>query len=106
MAESYIQHNPNVPNGRAGFLKAMGNRKPDELKPGWKNPPSLVITSGPFVLYMFDRKDKDPDDPSKQYSWNHFDMLRVENGKIQEHWDEVEKNAPAGREGGARAPGQ
>jgi predicted SnoaL-like aldol condensation-catalyzing enzyme len=94
MAESYIQHNPNVPNGRAGFLKAMGNRKPDELQPGWKNPPTMVITSGPFVLYMFERKDKDPDDPAKEYTWDHFDMLRVENGKIQEHWDEVEKHAP------------
>jgi predicted SnoaL-like aldol condensation-catalyzing enzyme len=110
MADAYIQHNPNVPSGREGFKKFFGgnpNRKVEDIKPEWKNPPTLVITSGPFVLYMTDRKAADPNDPSKQYTWDHFDVLRVENGKIQEHWDEAEKAAPpAGRQGGAPARGQ
>ena len=44
---------------------------------------------------MWDRKAKDPADPSKEYTWDHFDMVRVEGGKIQEHWDEAKKNPPA-----------
>ncbi len=97
MADSYIQHNPNVPGGREGFKKFFGalpNRKPEPIKEEWKNPPTLTLVSGPYVFYMWDRKEKDPADPSKEYTWDHFDMVRVENGKIQEHWDEAKKNPP------------
>jgi predicted SnoaL-like aldol condensation-catalyzing enzyme len=98
MADSYIQHNPNVPNGREGFVKFFGalpNRTPETIKPEWKNPPTLTIASGPYVFFMWDRKAPDPADASKEYTWDHFDMVRVENGKIQEHWDEAKKNTPA-----------
>ena len=97
MADSYIQHNPNVPNGREGFVKFFGslpNRQPEPIKPEWKNPPTLTIASGPYEFFMWDRKAKDPADPSKEYTWDHFDMVRVENGKTQEHWDEARKNPP------------
>jgi predicted SnoaL-like aldol condensation-catalyzing enzyme len=97
MADSYIQHNPNVPNGREGAVKyfsSRGNRTPEPIKPEWKNPPTLTITSGPYVFFMWDRKAADPADPSKEYTWDHFDLVRVENGKIQEHWDEAKKNPP------------
>jgi predicted SnoaL-like aldol condensation-catalyzing enzyme len=97
MADSYIQHNPNVPGGREGFKKFFGalpNRQPEPIKEEWKNPPTLTLASGPYVFFMWDRKAKDPSDPSKEYTWDHFDMVRVENGKIQEHWDEARKNPP------------
>ena len=45
-------------------------------------------------LMMWDRMAKDPDDPSKMYTWNHYDVVRVENGKIKEHWDEARINPP------------
>jgi predicted SnoaL-like aldol condensation-catalyzing enzyme len=100
MADSYIQHNPNVPTGREGAVKyfsSRANRTPEPIKPEWKNPPTLTITSGPYVFFMWDRKAQDPADPSKEYTWDHFDMVRVENGRIQEHWDEAKKNPPAPR---------
>jgi predicted SnoaL-like aldol condensation-catalyzing enzyme len=37
---------------------------------------------------MFNEKEKDPADPGKDYNWNHFDVLRIENGRLKEHWDE------------------
>jgi predicted SnoaL-like aldol condensation-catalyzing enzyme len=95
IAPGYIQHNPNVPPGRDGFIQFMSrNRKPEPVKPEWKNPPTLIIPGGPYVLFMTDRKAKDPADPDKEYTWDHFDMVRVENGQIQEHWDEARKNPP------------
>ena len=33
--------------------------------------------------------DKDPNDLSKEYAWTHFDVIRIENGLIKEHWDEA-----------------
>ncbi len=95
MAEGYIQHNPNVPTGRAAFVDFFSKiRKPEPLKPEWKNKPSLVLTSGNMVLMMFDRMSKDPADASKMYKWNWFDMVRVDDGLVQEHWDQAVKNPP------------
>lgn len=100
MDPGYIQHNPNVPQGRDGFKQFMSRvpgRTPREIKPEWVNAPSLTLVSGPYVLMMWDRKDKDPNDPAREYTWNHFDVIRVENGLIKEHWDEAVIAAPAAR---------
>ncbi len=97
MDPGYIQHNPNVPQGRDGFKQFMSRtpgRTPQEIKPEWIRPPSLTLVSGPYVVFMFDRTDKDPNDPTKEYVWNHFDVIRIENGLIKEHWDEAVMAAP------------
>jgi len=99
MAPGYIQHNPNVPTGRAAFVDFFSKiRKPEPIKPEWKNKPTLTIVSGPYVFFMFKQEQKNPDDPSKTYPAYWFDMVRVDNGMIQEHWDAAVKNPPpAGR---------
>ncbi|HLF10606.1 MAG TPA: nuclear transport factor 2 family protein [Gammaproteobacteria bacterium] len=100
MDPGYIQHNPNVPQGRDGFKQFMSrnpNRTPREIKPEWLNAPSLTLVSGPYALMMWDRKDKDPNDPAREYTWNHFDVIRIENDLIKEHWDEAVIAPPAAR---------
>jgi predicted SnoaL-like aldol condensation-catalyzing enzyme len=97
MDPGYIQHNPNVPQGRDGFKAFMSRRpgrQPQEIKAEWPNPPALTLIDGPYSVMMWDRMAKDPDDPSKMYTWNHFDVVRMENGKIKEHWDEARINPP------------
>jgi predicted SnoaL-like aldol condensation-catalyzing enzyme len=37
----------------------------------------------------------DPETPDHKYAGTHFDMFRIENGKIAEHWDSVAKSAAA-----------
>ena len=87
MAAGYIQHNPNVPGGRDGFLGFFKGRPVEPIKAEWKNEPELIITSGNITLYMMKRFSADPADPTKVYKWNWFDMVRVDDGMIQEHWD-------------------
>jgi len=97
MDPGYIQHNPLVPQGRDGFKQFMSKvpgRVPQEMKPEWKNPPVLTLINGPYSFMMWERTAKDPTDPGKEYVWNHFDVLRVENGLIKEHWDESIINPP------------
>jgi predicted SnoaL-like aldol condensation-catalyzing enzyme len=101
MDPGYIQHNPNVPQGRDGFKEFMSRipgRRPEDAKPigpEWpRGAPALTLIDGPYSLMMWDRQAKDPDDPSKMYMWNHYDVVRVENGKIKEHWDEAVINPP------------
>jgi predicted SnoaL-like aldol condensation-catalyzing enzyme len=96
MAPGYIQHNPNVPTGRAAFVEFFSRiRKPEPLKAEWKNKPTLMFASGSYVFLIVKRAEKDPDDPSKTYPAYWFDMVRVDNGMIQEHWDAAVKNPPA-----------
>ena len=98
MDPGYIQHNPNVPQGRDGFKQFMSRvpgRTPREIKTEWVNAPVLTLISGPYAFMMWDRTAKDPDDPNRDYKWNHFDVVRTENGLIKEHWDEARINPPA-----------
>jgi predicted SnoaL-like aldol condensation-catalyzing enzyme len=98
MDPGYIQHNPRVPQGREGFKQFMSRvpgRTPQPIKDEWVRPPSLTLVSGPYVVMMWDRTSPDPNDPSKEYVWNHFDVVRVENGLIKEHWDEAIIPPPA-----------
>jgi len=100
MDPGYIQHNPNVPQGRDGFKQFMSRipgRRPEDAKPirpAWINPPVLTLVNGTYCLFMWDRTAKDPDDATREYKWNHFDVVRVENGLIKEHWDEARINPP------------
>jgi predicted SnoaL-like aldol condensation-catalyzing enzyme len=95
MAPGYIQHNPNVPTGRDAFVEFFGRfARPEPIKPEWKNKPTLILASGPYVFYMFKRTQPDPDYPKSTYPAYWFDMVRVEGGLIQEHWDSAMKNPP------------
>ena len=59
---------------------------------------------GDFVWLIFETEHKDPRDPSKTYHSNRFDVLRIQNGKVQEHWDSAQKTPGSG--GGHRRVAQ
>jgi len=95
MAPGYIQHNPNVPTGRAAFVEFFSKiRQPEPIRPEWKDEPELVITSGNMVLHMFKRFSADPSTPGAVYKWNWFDLVRVDGGLVREHWDMAMKTPP------------
>jgi len=88
MADSYIQHNPNVPTGRAAFVEFFQRvRKPAPIEPRIKAPLVAIVAEGDFVVLSFAREHADPKDATKKYTTTWFDMFRIENGKIAEHWD-------------------
>jgi len=88
MAESYIQHNPNVPTGRAAFVAFFSKfSKPKPIQPTIKAPLVSIVAEGDLVVLSFVADRKDPKDATKKYTTTWFDMFRVEKGKIAEHWD-------------------
>ena len=92
MAESYIQHNPNVPSGRAAFVDFFSKmRKPTPIEPHIKAPLVAIVAEGDLVVLSFVREGVDPKDASKKYSTTWFDMFRIESGRIAEHWDPAPK---------------
>lgn len=92
MAEAYIQHNPNADTGREGFLayfKQFGGGPqpvPDTLD-------GLVAiqAEGDLVTLSFVREYDDPGIPGAKYTTTWFDMFRIADGKIVEHWDSAQK---------------
>jgi predicted SnoaL-like aldol condensation-catalyzing enzyme len=92
MAESYIQHNPNVPTGRAAFVSFFTQfAKPKAIQPRIAAPLVSIVAERDLVILSFVRETRDPKDAAKgsgksaTTTW--FDMFRIENGKIAEHWD-------------------
>ena len=92
MAESYIQHNPNVPTGRAAFVDFFSKfSKPKPIEPKVKAPLVAIVAEGDVVVLSFVREETDPKDATKKYTTTWFDMFRIEGGKIAEHWDAAPK---------------
>jgi predicted SnoaL-like aldol condensation-catalyzing enzyme len=100
LAPDMIQHNPNLPNGNEPVKMFFKNRKPMPIPatiPADRMP-AMSFAKGDYVVLVWEREANDPADPSKKYKYNDFDLFRVENGKIQEHWDGAMKNRPGGKE--------
>ena len=95
MAESYLQHNPNVPTGRAAFVEFFGRfKKPGPIQSKVSAPLVSITAEGDLVVLGFVRELPDPNEPGHKYTTTWFDMFRLENGKIAEHWDPAEKQPP------------
>ncbi len=93
MAEDYIQHNPNVPGGRDGFMEFFSQfANPQPIQDEWIDEPELILTHGDYALYIMTRYSEDPARDNEVYKWNWFDFFRVENGMIQEHWDSATRD--------------
>lgn len=82
-AQSYIQHNPHIPTGRApieGFLPLLKKAKTTSKT-------HRLIQDGKFII-MHNTYDNAEAFGAKQVAT--FDIWRIENNKIQEHWDAIQ----------------
>jgi predicted SnoaL-like aldol condensation-catalyzing enzyme len=86
MAENYMQHNPTVPTGRQAFMDFFGRFERQPVKPTIDNLVTIMAERD-LVVLAFRRELSDPKNQSQRYTTTWFDMLRIENGKIAEHWD-------------------
>jgi predicted SnoaL-like aldol condensation-catalyzing enzyme len=89
MAKDYIQHNPNAETGRDGFLaffRDVIGLKPVEVKSTIDDLVSLTA-EGDLVTLSFVRTYDDPNKPGQKYTTTWFDMFRIQDGLIVEHWD-------------------
>ena len=92
MAEGYIQHNPRVPTGRQAFIDFFAKvRKPTPIEPRVKAPLVAMLADGDLVTMVFVREYPEPSDATRKYTTTWFDMFRIVDGKIAEHWDPAVK---------------
>lgn len=97
LAEDYIQHNPGMAPGLPAFMETFsrlgGGKPPGPINAVLSRPPIALIAEGDLVLICWIRDYTDPKDPTKKYNSGWFDLFRIENGKIKEHWDAATKPA-------------
>jgi predicted SnoaL-like aldol condensation-catalyzing enzyme len=86
MRTDYIQHNPNADTGVAGFkayFSKLGGPLP--IEPKIKREVISIVAQGDLVVLSFVQENKDSKGQSYKTTW--FDMFRIRDGKIAEHWD-------------------
>lgn len=91
MREDYIQHNPLVPQGAAGFQSFFA----DWFKavPDWHYQLTKIVSEGDTVWAYGIYSGTQTGDwlgipaSNKYYSIHAVDIFRIENGKLAEHWD-------------------
>lgn len=80
LREDYIQHNPGVPQGAAGFIEAFDAKFKSgayfhlEIK-------DLIEEGDKIVVYLKALK------PDGSTATRVVDIYRIEDGKLAEHWD-------------------
>jgi predicted SnoaL-like aldol condensation-catalyzing enzyme len=90
--ENYMQHNPNAATGRKAVVDFFSKfSKPKPIVDTIKSSVVAIIAEGDLVMLSFVRELPDPVDPTKKYTTTWFDLFRIYNGKIAEHWDCSEK---------------
>ncbi|MDH7445516.1 nuclear transport factor 2 family protein [Aquimarina sp. 2201CG14-23] len=84
--DNYIQHNPDIANGLSGLGKALEAMAKQGIAMVYTKV-HKVLGEGNFVLTISEGTLGD------QHT-SFYDLFRVENGKIVEHWDVVETIMP------------
>lgn len=86
MREDYMQHNVIANTGRQPFVDLF-SQFPKQAEQ--ETIPDLVhiMAEGDYVTLAFRREFDDPRTPGAKYTSTWFDMFRIQDGKMAEHWD-------------------
>ncbi len=99
LAEDYIQHNPAVPTGRAPVIAFI----PALEQSGITLTTHRIIAEGPFVVMHNSYENAallGADDLVG------FDVFRIENAKVAEHWDNLTPRTPPNPSGRSQTDGE
>lgn len=93
IAQNYIQHNPNAAQGLTGLVDYVRSSRPErEIADTLDLPLIHLMAEGDYVTTAFVRPEKDAGGETYYSSW--FDLYRIADGKIAEHWDPMLKSDP------------
>jgi predicted SnoaL-like aldol condensation-catalyzing enzyme len=94
--KEYIQHNPNVASGRDELAAYIRKTRPVRPIPDTIGFPVIsIMAEGDMVLVASVEYVDDAEKPGAKYATTHFDLYRIENGLVAEHWDNLQKSKAA-----------
>ncbi len=89
IGDKYIQHNSNIGDGLGALGEALAEMAKNDMAMVYKKS-YMTLGEGNFVLTVCEA------DIGKQ-ACAMFDLFRLENGKISEHWDIIEEMVPVSK---------
>ncbi|MEE4454348.1 hypothetical protein [Novosphingobium resinovorum] len=89
LTQEYIQHNPNIVSGQDAIIEWTRSEEAERARTSMRpsNDPPMFVHQDDRIVMILPRDIPDPQDPSKTYRTYWFDMWRIEDGKLAEHWD-------------------
>jgi len=89
--DDYVQHNPNAGQGLKGVQDYIRKTRPERpIADRLELPLINLIAERDMVMTAFVRPEKDATGETYYSTW--FDLYRIEDGKIAEHWDPMLKS--------------
>jgi predicted SnoaL-like aldol condensation-catalyzing enzyme len=87
LAADYVEHNPLLPTGREAFKRALSARKSPGTVPDAIPDLVTMLAEGPWVAMALVTYYPEPDGSGNTYTSTHFELFRLQDGLIAEHWD-------------------
>ncbi len=85
VADTFVDHDPTGASGRAAFTATVGRRPAQPVKATIDDLVSIVAERD-LVVLAFRRVLPDLEHEGQTYTTTSFDMLRIADGKVVEHW--------------------
>jgi predicted SnoaL-like aldol condensation-catalyzing enzyme len=97
MSDDFAEHSANVSGGRADFVAYYGKTPAKPIQAALSQQPYKIIAKGDYVVLVWEIEGtayeiEDETATGKKYKYNNFDVVRIANGKIAEHWDSLLKD--------------
>jgi len=91
MADAYVEHDPNFTGGRKEFVAYYGKTPARPIQAALPTKPVQTFAKGDYVVLTWEHSENDPQ-TNTPYTYITYDVVRVKDGKIQEHWDSLRKS--------------
>ena len=93
---SFVEHNPNGASGLEGFKAYFSSRPDAPVERSIRAPVVAIVAEGDLVALVTMQEHPHPSRAGHTYTTTWFDMFRVADGRLVEHWDAAAKTgAPA-----------
>jgi predicted SnoaL-like aldol condensation-catalyzing enzyme len=86
-AQDYIEHKAGGVNGRDGLKAAIAQREDQGIATALDDPLVAMVAQGDLVVQVIGFEYPHPHHEGRTYTTTWFDMFRVSDGRLAEHWD-------------------
>jgi predicted SnoaL-like aldol condensation-catalyzing enzyme len=91
----YIEHDPNAASGLAGISQYFAVRADRPVEPWIRAPVVAIVAEADLVALVTMREHPHPVHAGRTYTTTWFDLFRIADGRVVEHWDSAAPGDPA-----------
>jgi predicted SnoaL-like aldol condensation-catalyzing enzyme len=85
----FVEHHPDADGGIEGFRRHFSARPERQIRPWINSPVVAIVAEGDLVALIAKQEHPHPARAGRTYTTTWFDMFRIADGRIVEHWDDA-----------------